>query len=58
MALENNLEIDIERTNRSTAETNVQAARGFFDPTFPMDAIVADHQHADRFASCKAAAAN
>ena len=34
MALENNLEIDIERTNRSTAETNVQAARGFFDPNF------------------------
>jgi outer membrane protein TolC len=34
MALSNNLEIDIERTNRSTAETNVQAARGFFDPTF------------------------
>jgi HAE1 family hydrophobic/amphiphilic exporter-1 len=34
MALENNLEIDIERTNRSTAETNVQAARGFFDPAF------------------------
>ena len=34
MAIENNLEIDIERTNRSTAETNVQAARGFFDPNF------------------------
>ena len=34
MALENNLDIDIERTNRSRAETNVQAARGFFDPAF------------------------
>ena len=34
MALENNLEIDIERTNRSSAETSVQAARGFFDPAF------------------------
>jgi outer membrane protein TolC len=34
MALENNLEIDIERTNRSSAETGVQAARGFFDPAF------------------------
>jgi HAE1 family hydrophobic/amphiphilic exporter-1 len=34
MALENNLEIDIERTNRSTAETSVQASRGFFDPAF------------------------
>ena len=34
LALSNNLDIDIERTNRSTAETNVQAARGFFDPAF------------------------
>src|SRR5688572_11085126 len=34
MGLSNNLDIDIERTNRSTAETNVQAARGFFDPSF------------------------
>jgi outer membrane protein TolC len=34
MALVNNLEIEIERTNRSTAETSVQAARGFFDPAF------------------------
>jgi HAE1 family hydrophobic/amphiphilic exporter-1 len=34
MALSNNLDIEIERTNRSTAETNVQAARGFFDPSF------------------------
>lgn len=34
MALENNLDIDIERTNRDTAEQNVLAARGLFDPTF------------------------
>ena len=34
MGLANNLDIDIERTNRSTAETNVQVARGFFDPAF------------------------
>lgn len=34
MALENNLEIDIERTNRDTAAQNVLAARGFFDPAF------------------------
>lgn len=34
MALSNNLDIDIERTNRAAAETNVLAARGFFDPTF------------------------
>jgi HAE1 family hydrophobic/amphiphilic exporter-1 len=34
LALENNLDIDIERTNRSTAETNVVAARGLFDPSF------------------------
>jgi outer membrane protein TolC len=34
MALENNLEIEIEKTNRDTAEQSVQAARGFFDPSF------------------------
>lgn len=34
MALSNNLEIDIERTNRDTAAQNVTAARGFFDPAF------------------------
>ena len=34
MALENNLDIEIERTNRATAEQNVAAARGFFDPVF------------------------
>lgn len=34
MALSNNLDIDIERTNRSSTETRVEAARGFFDPTF------------------------
>ena len=34
MALSNNLEIDIQRTSKSTAETSVQAARGFFDPAF------------------------
>jgi outer membrane protein TolC len=34
MALENNLEIEIEKTGRDTAEQSVQAARGFFDPTF------------------------
>lgn len=34
MALSNNLDIDLERTNRSTAETSVEAARGFFDPSF------------------------
>jgi outer membrane protein TolC len=34
MALANNLEIDIERTNRDTAQESVRAARGFFDPTF------------------------
>ncbi|MBI3280540.1 MAG: TolC family protein [Acidobacteria bacterium] len=34
MALKSNLEIEIEKTNRDTAEEAVQAARGFFDPTF------------------------
>jgi outer membrane protein TolC len=34
MALENNLEVEIERTNRATAEQSVAAARGFFDPVF------------------------
>src|SRR5690606_26987751 len=34
LALENNLEIEIERTNRDTAAQSVQAARGFFDPAF------------------------
>lgn len=34
MALSNNLEIDIERTNRDTAAQNVSAARGLFDPVF------------------------
>ena len=34
MALSNNIDIDIERTNRSASETGVVAARGFFDPTF------------------------
>ncbi|HET8547228.1 MAG TPA: efflux RND transporter permease subunit, partial [Bryobacteraceae bacterium] len=34
MALKNNLDIEIERTNRSSAEQNVVAARGFFDPNF------------------------
>ena len=32
MALSNNIDIDIERTNRSASETGVVAARGFFDP--------------------------
>lgn len=34
MALANNLDIEIERTNKATAEQSVQAARGFFDPLF------------------------
>jgi outer membrane protein TolC len=34
MALANNLEIELERTDRATAEQSVAAARGFFDPTF------------------------
>lgn len=34
MALENNIDIEIERTNRDTARENVEAARGFFDPAF------------------------
>ncbi len=34
MALENNLDIEIERTARDTAAQDVLAARGFFDPTF------------------------
>ena len=34
MALRDNLDIEIERTNRATAEQNVAAARGFFDPVF------------------------
>jgi HAE1 family hydrophobic/amphiphilic exporter-1 len=34
MALSNNLEIEIQKTARDTAEESVQAARGFFDPTF------------------------
>lgn len=34
MALSNNLDIEIERTARDTAEQSVQAARGFFDPSF------------------------
>ncbi|MDZ4801769.1 MAG: TolC family protein [Bryobacteraceae bacterium] len=34
MALENNLDIEVERTTRDTAIQSVQAARGLFDPTF------------------------
>jgi HAE1 family hydrophobic/amphiphilic exporter-1 len=34
MALANNLDIEIERTNRASAEQNALAARGFFDPAF------------------------
>ena len=34
MALANNLEIEIQKTARDTAEQSVQAARGFFDPAF------------------------
>src|SRR5258707_9278411 len=34
MTLENNLEIEIERTNRDSSQQAVLAARGFFDPTF------------------------
>jgi HAE1 family hydrophobic/amphiphilic exporter-1 len=34
LALSNNLDLDIERTNRDTAAQSVQAARGFFDPAF------------------------
>jgi HAE1 family hydrophobic/amphiphilic exporter-1 len=34
MALANNLEIEIQKTSRDTAEQSVQAARGFFDPAF------------------------
>ncbi|MCC6858820.1 MAG: efflux RND transporter permease subunit [Bryobacterales bacterium] len=34
LALENNLEIEIERTSRATAYQSIRAARGFFDPTF------------------------
>ena len=34
MALENNLSIEIERTNRDTAEQSVLAARGIYDPVF------------------------
>lgn len=34
MALENNLDIEIERTNRDSSAQAVKAARGFFDPTF------------------------
>ncbi|HYP15133.1 MAG TPA: TolC family protein, partial [Bryobacteraceae bacterium] len=32
LALENNLDIEIERTTRDTAEQSVRAARGAFDP--------------------------
>ena len=34
LALENNLDIEIERSNRDTAVENLEAARGFFDPSF------------------------
>lgn len=34
MAMANNLDIEIEKTNRSTAEQSVLAARGLFDPVF------------------------
>jgi HAE1 family hydrophobic/amphiphilic exporter-1 len=34
LALDNNLEIEIERTHRDTVQQSVQAARGFFDPAF------------------------
>ena len=34
IALTNNLEIEIEKTNRDTAKEAVKAARGFFDPAF------------------------
>ncbi len=34
MALANNLDIEIDKTNVSIAEEGVQAARGFFDPNF------------------------
>ncbi len=33
MALKNNLEIEIEKSNTATAHEAVRAARGFFDPT-------------------------
>ncbi|MEP6534366.1 MAG: efflux RND transporter permease subunit [Bryobacteraceae bacterium] len=34
LALANNLEIEIEKTNRDTAQEAVRSARGFFDPAF------------------------
>ncbi len=34
MALENNLEIEIERTNTASVATLINAAKGAFDPTF------------------------
>jgi len=34
MALANNLDVEIDKTNVSIAEENVQAAHGFFDPNF------------------------
>src|SRR5688572_18755364 len=34
MALANNLEIEIQKSARDTAEQSVQATRGFFDPSF------------------------
>jgi HAE1 family hydrophobic/amphiphilic exporter-1 len=34
MALANNLEIEIEKTNIDNSQQSVQAARGFFDPNF------------------------
>jgi len=34
MALVNNLDIEIERTNRSSAQTALRGTRGFYDPNF------------------------
>src|SRR5690349_16109016 len=42
LALENNLEIDIEKTNRDSSLQSVEAARGFFDPTFRWAPLIED----------------
>ena len=43
MALENNLEIEIEKTNVDTAKEQVVGARGFFDPAFRWVPLLQDN---------------
>src|SRR5690242_18005753 len=43
LALKNNLEIEIEKTNVDTAKEQVTGARGFFDPAFRWVPLLQDN---------------